>query len=140
MKLKHVKNEGYFKHLANAIVFAVLSVIAGIVIFIHAIIPALFQTLGSRILTFIITKNISRSNSVDHIQIRYNTRSKNEEFPWRVIVNGKETLAQDIVIIGNSFGEKSYVDGVAKYNMAVYGKAVWKDGLATIISEGRKNV
>ena len=135
MKLKHV-DEGYLKHLINAIVFSAASVFAGTILLIHAIFPFVFQKTGSKILLWILKKNASRlSNLNSHIQIRYNTKSMDEKMPWRVIINGNERLAQDIFIIGSAYGEKTYVENVAKYNLATNGTAIWNNNSVTIVSE-----
>lgn len=75
---------------------------------------------------------------MSHIQIRYNTKSIDEKLPWRVIVDGQESLAQNIEIIGTAYGEKSYVDGVAKYNLAVDGQVSWDGDSVIIVSKERR--
>jgi hypothetical protein len=134
MKLKHV-DEGYFKHLATAIGFAFMSMLASLAMLVHSVLPSVFEKTGSKILSRIIVRNATRANgSAQHIQIRYNTNSKNEILPWRIIINGKEYLAQNVIISGNVFGEKSYVDNVAKFNIATYGTVVWDKNTAIVIA------
>ena len=135
MKLKHVADEGYSRHLMNANIAGIKSIAAGVVIIIHSIVPKLFPNLGTRILLSVVSNNIRRSsNNTDHIQIRYNTNSKDEKLPWRIVVNGIERLAQDVSIVGVAFGEKSYVKDVAKYNLAIHGTVTWVNDHAIIIS------
>ena len=47
------------------------------------------------------------------VQIRYNTNAKAEEIlHWRVIVDGVEYLASNVVINCMSYTTKDYIDGV----------------------------
>ena len=78
---------------------------------------------------------MSLSDQSKHIQVRYNTKSTDERLPWRVIVDGQESLAQDVLIFGKAYGQKTYLDGVAKYNLAVDGKVYWEINTAIIFSE-----
>lgn len=132
MRLRHV-DEGYFTHLVTAIVFSVASLFASAILLIHALFPFTFPKTASKILIWIISKNGYRSNSgSQHIQIRYNTDSKNDILPWRIMVDGQEKLAQNIMINGKAFGEKTYVKNVTKYNIAMYGSICWHKDLAII--------
>jgi hypothetical protein len=87
----------------------------------------------TKIFAYLILKSIHKTNKdSQHIQIRYNTKSDGETLPWRVISNGEEKLAQNVIINSNSFGEKTYIKGVAKYNIAVYGNVIWHKDVAII--------
>ena len=52
----------------------------------------------------------------NHIQIRYNTKMQNGQLPWRVIIDGKEHLAQTVEIHGSVYGEESTVNEEIKFN------------------------
>lgn len=67
-----------------------------------------------------------------HIQVRYNTKVGNSNLHWRVIVDGKETLASHIEIHGYVYGESSVVDGDQKMNIACDGKIYWHGTRAEI--------
>ena len=71
---------------------------------------------------------------VQHIQVRYNTKVENTNLYWRVIVNGKESLASHIEIHGYVYGESSMVDGDIKMNIACDGKIYWHGTRAEIIA------
>lgn len=136
MKLKHA-NQNYFEHFSKAILFSFISFMSGFALFIHAIFPFLFKHTGTKNFLWMIRQHHKNTTGLnDHIQIRYNTKSTDELFPWRVVVNGKEQLAQDVLILGNAYGEKTYLDNVAKYNLAIDGVVVWTRNNAVIISKG----
>lgn len=67
-----------------------------------------------------------------HIQVRYNTKVGDTNLHWRVIVDGKETLASHIEIHGYVYGESSVVDGDQKMNIACDGKIYWHGTRAEI--------
>jgi hypothetical protein len=67
-----------------------------------------------------------------HIQVRYNTKVGDSNLYWRVIVDGKETLASHIEIHGYVYGESSTVDGDQKMNIACDGKIYWHGTRAEI--------
>lgn len=69
-----------------------------------------------------------------HIQIRYNTKNNGNGLVWRIIVDGQENLATDIVIHGYVYGETSHVDGEVKLNIACDGNIVWRGTFAEIFT------
>jgi len=75
--------------------------------------------------------NIFRKK-VQHIQIRYNTKDVGNKLPWRVFVDGTETLASQVYVKGFLRGESSLDGKVVKWNLACYGKIKWNGSVATI--------
>jgi hypothetical protein len=140
MKIKHVSNEGYFRHLWNATQSAIKSISAGLIIFIHAIVPKLFPNLGTSLLMSTVFSNVKRSaNEATHIQIRYNTKNNGGPLKWRVTVDGNETLASHIEIYGYVYGESSLVDDDQKMNIACDGKIYWNGTRAKIVASEKAN-
>ena len=62
----------------------------------------------------------------NHIQVRFNTKTKNGEVPWRIIIDGKEYLAQTVEIHGSMYGEESIVNEEKKFNIACHGRVTWQ--------------
>jgi hypothetical protein len=62
----------------------------------------------------------------NHIQIRYNTKMGNDNLAWRVIVDGKEFLAETLEIHGSMYGEESYINDERKFNIACHGRVIWQ--------------
>lgn len=71
---------------------------------------------------------------VQHFQIRYNTKVGDGNLVWRIIIDGKETLASSIEIRGYTYGESSLVNGERKMNIACDGKIYWRGTRAEIIT------
>lgn len=69
-----------------------------------------------------------------HFQIRYNTKNNGGPLKWRVIIDGKETLASHIEVDGHVYGESSFVDNEEKINIACDGKIYWDGTRAKIIT------
>ena len=55
--------------------------------------------------------------------IRFNTRHNGSDLVWRVFENGQEHLATDVRLIGET-----------KWNIACYGRLVWVDQTAVIVT------
>lgn len=72
---------------------------------------------------------------MSHFQIRYNTKNSGGPLKWRVIIDGKETLASHIEIDGHVYGESSFVDGDEKINIACDGKIHWDGASAKITTD-----
>lgn len=72
-----------------------------------------------------------------HIQIRYNTKDVDNKLPWRVFVDGVETLASQVHVKGSLSGESSLDGKVVKWNLACYGKIKWNGSVATIKAKSR---
>lgn len=53
---------------------------------------------------------------------------------WRVFENGVEHLAQDVRLIGETFTECTEESGQTKWNIACYGRLVWVDKTAVIVT------
>ncbi len=72
---------------------------------------------------------------MSHFQIRYNTKNNGGPLKWRVIIDGKETLASHIEIDGHVYGESSFVDGDEKINIACDGEIHWDGASAKITTD-----
>lgn len=75
-----------------------------------------------------------------HFQIRYNTKVGDGDLVWRIIVDGKESLASSIEINGYVYGESSIVNGEKKMNIACDGKIYWSGTCAEIIANKRQEI
>lgn len=77
----------------------------------------------------------NKISQLDHIQIRYNTNNNGGPLVWRVIINDVEYLAEDILIIGYCYGERSFVNGERKLNISCKGRASWSGNRVEIITD-----
>jgi hypothetical protein len=133
--MKHLSevNMTYLGHLALAIRNAFRLAFAAIVLSIHGFFPNFFDKTASTIIRNIL-KSIPVSVSGDRILVRFNTKWLEDELgrQWRVLVNGKETLAHSVNI--NTFCEtiEEEVDGVQKFHFLSYGKVYWDGDNAEI--------
>lgn len=66
--------------------------------------------------------------------VRFNTKHENSGLVWRVFENGKEHLAKDVRIIGETFTETTHEHGETKWNIACHGRMIWQDQVAVIVS------
>ena len=73
---------------------------------------------------------------MSHFQIRYNTKNNGGPLKWRVVIDGKETLASHIEVDGYVYGEASLVDGTEKINIACDGQISWDGTSAKITTAG----
>lgn len=64
-------------------------------------------------------------NPSQHFQIRYNTLAGDGDLVWRIITENGEKLASSLSISGYIYGEKSFVDGERKMNIAGDGNIYW---------------
>ena len=53
---------------------------------------------------------------------------------WRVFENGQEYLASYVRLIGETFTECTEESGEPKWNIACYGRLVWVDQTAVIVT------
>jgi hypothetical protein len=67
--------------------------------------------------------------------IRFNTKHNGSKLVWRVFENGVEHLATDVRLIGETFTECTEEYGETKWNIACYGRLIWKDQIAIIVTE-----
>jgi len=67
--------------------------------------------------------------------IRFNTKHNGSNLVWRIFENGIEHLAEDVRLIGETFTECTEEFGEVKYNIACYGRLVWQDKVAIIITD-----
>lgn len=67
--------------------------------------------------------------------VRFNTKHNGSKLVWRVFENGKEHLATDVRMIGETFTETTEEHGETKWNIACYGRIVWVDQVAVIVAE-----
>ena len=67
--------------------------------------------------------------------IRFNTKHNGSELVWRVFENGVEHLASDVRLIGETFTECTNEYGETKWNIACYGRLIWNEKIAIIVTE-----
>lgn len=66
--------------------------------------------------------------------VRFNTKHDDSRLVWRIFENGVEHLAEDIRLIGEMFTECTEEHGQTKWNIACYGRLIWSDKKAIIVS------
>jgi hypothetical protein len=71
---------------------------------------------------------------VNKYHVRFNTKHAGTDLVWRVFENGVEHLATDVRIIGETFTECTQEHGETKWNIACYGRIVWVDKVAVIVT------
>jgi hypothetical protein len=67
--------------------------------------------------------------------IRFNTKHNGSKLVWRVFENGVENLVENIDIRVPVFTETSLEGGETKWNIACYGRMVWVDKVAIIVTD-----
>jgi hypothetical protein len=67
--------------------------------------------------------------------IRFNTKHNGSELVWRVFEDGKEHLAKDVRIMGETFTECTEEYGETKWNIACRGDLAWDGNVAVIHSQ-----
>lgn len=73
--------------------------------------------------------------------IRFNTKHNGSNLVWRVFENGKEHLASEVRIIGETYTECTTEQGETKWNIACQGNLRWENKTAIITTDfGNKNV
>ena len=73
-------------------------------------------------------------------QIRFNKTRGQEgrgtvDHVWRVFENGVEHLAQDVRLVGETFTECTQENGETKWNIACFGRLIWVDRTAVIVTD-----
>ena len=71
---------------------------------------------------------------VNKYHVRFNTKHAGSNLVWRVFENGVENLATDVRILGETFTETTEEHGETKWNIACYGRIVWVDRVAVIVT------
>ncbi|EIJ41189.1 hypothetical protein BegalDRAFT_0267 [Beggiatoa alba B18LD] len=70
------------------------------------------------------------------ISLRFNTQYENTEnqaYVWRIIVDGKEHLATDVLCLVPTFGTKDEIaEGVYKWHLSCDGVLTWEGTKAVI--------
>lgn len=67
--------------------------------------------------------------------IRFNTKHDGSKLVWRIFENGVEHLAEDVRIVGETFTECTEEYGVTKWNIACFGRIVWVNKTAVIVTD-----
>ena len=67
--------------------------------------------------------------------VRFNTKHEGSGLVWRIFENGVEHLAEDVRLIGETFTECTQEYGETKYNIACFGRMIWVDKVAIIVTE-----
>jgi uncharacterized membrane protein len=75
-------------------------------------------------------------------QIRFNTVSTSEDERWRLIEDGRETLVSDIIIDGNTYTTKDWVDEINdfKWHISCEGYCSIKNNIAHIVTIKEESV
>jgi hypothetical protein len=72
---------------------------------------------------------------MEEIIIRFNTKFADTQTYWRVIVNGQEHLAEDLIIYASPvYTKETMENGFPKWNIACRGRVEWQDRVAIIHS------
>jgi hypothetical protein len=72
----------------------------------------------------------------DRILVRFNNKAEpGSPLVWRVLVNGVESLASDLRLVGEMRSVTSHEGGVKKYNVGCLGTVTWQDTTAVITSD-----
>jgi hypothetical protein len=70
------------------------------------------------------------------ISIRFNTAyetTENQAYVWRVIVDGKESLATDLECLVPTYGTKDEIaEGIYKWHLSCNGRLTWEGTKAII--------
>jgi hypothetical protein len=98
----------------------------------HSLAPKIFTKTASKIMAAELARVKNRLVTTNHIQIRYNTKAGDSNLVWRIIVDGKESLASSVIVFGTMYGEQSLVDGIKKFNLACDGVATWENGIVVV--------
>jgi hypothetical protein len=72
---------------------------------------------------------------VKKYHVRFNTKHNGSELVWRIFENDVEHLAKDVRIIGETFTECTTEYGETKWNIACYGRMIWVDKVAIIVTD-----
>jgi len=72
---------------------------------------------------------------VNKYHVRFNTKHEGSDLVWRIFENGVEHLATDVRIIGETFTECTREYDQTKWNIACFGRIVWVDKTAVIVTE-----
>ncbi len=129
--MKHLEdvNMTYIQHLILAIVNSGKLLLSSIILFFHGLYPCIFEHTASSLL-----KSIKFPVSGDRILIRFNTKweADPEKRQWRVLVNGAETLAYNVIILTNCKTIEEEVEGVQKFHFLCHGSLTLEEGNARI--------
>jgi hypothetical protein len=66
--------------------------------------------------------------------VRFNTKHGDSSLVWRIFENGIEHLAEDVRLVGETFTECTQEHGETKWNIACYGRLVWVEKVAVIVT------
>jgi hypothetical protein len=132
--LKHLDTleESYLQHAKEGSRISARLFLASIACLIHSIVPNLFKETASSIMSSELQRVKDRLPNKAHIQIRYNTKAGQSGLYWRIIIDGKESLASQVVVNGAMYGEESRTKEGQKLNLACDGTVRWVDTRAII--------
>jgi hypothetical protein len=134
VEMKHLEevNMSYAGHLGLAMLNSLRLLVSSVALFIHALFPFLFTHTASGLMEDV--RNSFPKVGNDRILVRFNTKWKEdpEKRQWRVLVNGVETLANDVFIKNGSETVEEEISGEKKFHFLCFGKVTWQDGSATI--------
>jgi len=127
----HETNLNYIEHMLRALQFSFKLFRASLGLFIHAFIPETLTHYGTdQVLS--IYKNFVIG---DKILIRFNTKWEEDSLKrnWRVLINGEEFLASDIIVyVPSSTTVEDIAQGVTKWHILCRGHVHWNGNIANI--------
>ena len=133
--IKHLKDvrQNYFTHLKFALSTSCRLFLASFYLLIHAFFPFWFIKNSSNIVKAVV-ESFPKSNNLDRILVRFNNKWQNDpkHRKWRVLVNGDEILASEVIIKVNSISVEEPVNGEIKYHLKCYGKAICSEDIVEI--------
>lgn len=133
--MKHLDEVGigYFEHMRIAFLNSFRLLVSSLVLIIHGIAPCLF-TKTSSVMIKKVLGSFPKSGR-DRILVRFNTKwhEDPQERHWRVLINGKESLAHNVLIRTNSETIEEYIAGEQKFHFLCFGSVVWHGTLAEIV-------
>lgn len=135
MKFQHLEDVDmtYWEHFFFATGIAWDLFRATFALTVHAFFPCFFEHTASDIVADA-NDMFRRGGFPDRVLVRFNTKWKEDPAgrQWRVLVNGLETLASEVVIRTSVSTIEEAVDGEQKFHFLCFGKVNW-DGSKAVV-------
>lgn len=114
----------FFEHWFFTIKTMLKLIAATVILFIHGWLPFLFEHTTSKLVGRIYN---SFHRAGKQILIRFNTKWEDDpqKRQWRILVEGKETLASHISIKVPCYTIEEPVDGIKKFHFLCVGQVNW---------------
>lgn len=116
-------NKTYFEHLVFAWITAIQLLEAAVVLLFHGLAPDILCKAGSEIVQNVHLA-LSQTPGQDRILVRFNTKWEQdpEKRQWRILINGHETLAHQVVMLKPCKTIEEPVEGVQKFHFETTGQ------------------